>query len=357
MVNEKYALVTTEIENAVTEFSGLKDSYDIRLSKKDDSHIIYKVRKDNAEVTLTFYLLKGGMTSHQVQPSQGLANLKSVANECWEYVVEKTHIKCVDCNFFRFCDVSEDDFNTLVAIASDDHNYSVIHEENPSKNFNSRKTIVDSHGARLSLNYYNNGTLTLQGAISPMFTYVWTDCVSLLGDIDATEREQFISYATGEGIVRIDPDLSKHIENFSIIEGTKLDILAEVSCKLVNLGKAYEENAWIPFCILKALDGLMSKKMQEAGDFGNKDSYTKFLRQEADGSEYYVFKDEYTCFDVKPALKKALEEGYSFLCKQRNTSFHIDRKNTSTSRIVSYEEAVEIIEETLKLMNRICKNW
>lgn len=356
MANEKYALVRTEIENAVTEFSDSKESYDIRLSKKDDAHLIYKVSKDKAEVTLTFYLLKGGMTSHQVQPSQGFANLKSVANECWEYVVEKTHIKCVDCNFFRFNDVSEDDFNTLIAIASDDHNYSVIQEENPSESFNSKKTILDSYGTRLSLNYYNNGTLTLQGAISPMFTYVWTDCVSLLGDIDATEREQFISYATSDGVIRIDPNLSKHIENIAVIEGTKIDLLAEVSCKLANLGHVFEDNGWISFCILRSLDALLSKKLQEADEFGNKERFTKFFHQVAD-SDDYEFNSTYTCFNTKPALKKALEDGYSFLCKQRNTSFHIDRKNTATSRMVTYEEAIEIIEDALKLMNRICKNW
>lgn len=356
MVNKKYALVTTEIENAVTEFFENRDSYDVRLSKKDDTRFIYKVGKDNAEVTLTFYLLKGGMTSHQVQPTNALANLKSIANECWEYVVEKTHIKCIDCNFFRFSNVSEDDFNALVSIASDDHKYNVIQEVNSSDIYNSRKTIVDSHGARLSLNYYNNGTLTLQGAISPMFTYVWTDCVNLIGEIDAVEREQFISYASNDGIVRIDPNLSKHIENIAILEGTKIDILAEVSCKLANLGQAYEDNGWISFCILKSLDALLSKKLQEAGDFKNKDSYTDFFHQVGE-SEDYVFNTAYTCFDAKPALKKAMEDGYSFLRKQRNTSFHIDRKNTSTSRMVTYEEAIEIIEDALKLMNRICKNW
>ena len=61
--------------------------------------------------------------------------------------------------------------------------------------------------------------------------------------------------------------------------------------------------------------------------------------------------------DFNPELKKCIERAYAYYIDKRTASFHIDRTAIETSTILSYEEAVDIVEESLKNINNICKNW
>lgn len=356
MANPKFALNIGEIENAVNTYSALKPAYTFSLDKRENQ-FLYKVGKDGNEVSLTLYILKGGMVSHQVQSKKGLSDIASVAEDCWEYVVENTHIQCSSCNFFKLSNVEEEEFSDFIDLASNGYGYIVNTVDNPNDTFKCRKTIEDQYGARLSINYYNNGTLTLQGALSPMFTYMWTECVSLLGDIEEEERNEFISYSTSAPQNVLDPNLSSHIDNLAPMTGNKIDLFAEVSIKLANLGIVCEDNAWISFSVLKGLDALISLKLTGGNPTNSFDVYSEFFIPSAVGSDDFVFKTAITTYDGNAPLKRALEEAYSYLRLQRNTSFHIDRANVATSRIVAYEEAVDIITECLKYMNRICRNW
>ncbi len=71
----------------------------------------------------------------------------------------------------------------------------------------------------------------------------------------------------------------------------------------------------------------------------------------------YVLGIKKTDLDCNPELKKSMEQAYAYYIDKRTASFHIDRTAIETSTVLSYDAAVEIVEESLKRINNICKNW
>ena len=56
-------------------------------------------------------------------------------------------------------------------------------------------------------------------------------------------------------------------------------------------------------------------------------------------------------------LKSVMEDAYSFICDNRNTSFHVRKLHVEASRILTEEEALDIIDDGLNLINKLCDNW
>ena len=354
MATEKYALNIDAIEAAVEEFKEQKPSYSVSLKRRDEKNFVYKIEKDDHSATLTMYVVKGGRMSHQVQGGDGASDAKSVGRECWEYVVEKTHINCTSCNFFTIKNVSEDDFSDFLSILSGVYSYTVEEQESSNEKIQERRIIRDQHQANVTLNYYYNKTLTIQGALTPLFNNVWIQCLDLVGEIEDEERQQFLSYSTTSAPEKISSTLSDHITNMVPIQGNKIDVFVETSIKLANLGLAYKDSGWICFCILKGLDALMSLKLTGGNPANSFERYSDFFKETSPGSEVYVFRN--SMFDGNP-IKRALEDGYTLFRKERNSSFHIDRSNIASSRTMSYDEAVDVIEKSLAIINRICEHW
>ena len=150
--------------------------------------------------------------------------------------------------------------------------------------------------------------------------------------------------------------MSDHISNLVPIQGNKIDIFIETSIKLANVGLALKDCGWISYCILKGLDALMSLKLTGGNPANSFSNYTVFFNETAPGSEIYVFHSGIHTFDGQP-LKRALEDGYTLFRKERNSSFHIDRSNIASSRMMSYDQAVDVIEKALVIINRICEHW
>lgn len=357
MATERYALNIAEIERSVENYQQTKPSYSFTLHRKDTDRYIYKVEKDGENVTFIIYLQKGGMVSHQVQGKDNLSHLKSVAEGCWEYVVDKTHIRCVSCNIFKFKDVKEDDFTAFTTLFSEHENYSIEDIESLNEHLKYRKQISDTHGAKVFANYYSNGTMTLQGGITPLFTYAWAECVDMVGDLEAEEKEAFLSYSTTQGEERIAPDINTHIENIAPINGTKIEMFIQTSIRLANLGLAEGDCGWIPFCILKGLDALVSMKLTGGNPLKDFERYSDYFVPDAADPNKFVFKKDIHDYDGNTPLKSALENGYTLLRNKRNSTFHIDRLNPESSTTLTYEMAVELVEETLRAINLICKNW
>ena len=215
---------------------------------------------------------------------------------------------------------------------------------------------TDKYGANVTANYYNNGTLTIQGAITPMLVYTWSNCVDLLGDLSPVDKEALITLSTTTSPVRLSQNLEDHITNLTPIKGTKVEALIITSITLVNSGIVCDDNGWISFCILKALDALLSRALTHDNPAYAFDNFGKHFIKDTSGVNHVLQPNNHD-FDGKPALKHALEAGYDIYFKERHTSFHIDRTNIETSTMLSYEKAVEVVEDALKAIDRICKNW
>lgn len=346
-----------QIKNAVSNFFSEKPSASFEINELSDKFVC-KIGKDGAKerATLTMYIKKGGAVSHQVQCTPQRADLKKLAEDCWTSVVNETGVSISSCGCYSFRSISEEDYDAFSSIMKGDTSYTFEEKTVSSSSLKNSTKYTDKYGANVTANYYNNGTLTIQGALTPMLVYTWTHCVDLLGDLNPVDKEALITLSTTSTPVRLSTNLGDHITNLTPIAGTKIEALILTSITLVNSGiVSTDDNGWIPFCILKGLDALMSRAITHDIPANSFDNYG--IHFELDCTGKHVFRSTNSDFDGNLPLKHALESGYEFFYKERHTSFHIDRANVETSTMLSYEKAVEVVEESLKVIDRICKHW
>lgn len=346
-----------QIENAVSNFFAPKQTVTYEFKELDDKFVC-KIGKDKVKekATLTIYKKRGGSVSYQVQCTPTRMDLKQLAEDCWASVVSETNITVASCGCYSLKNISEDDFKSFSSIMTDDLKYSTEERIPSSNTIKTSKKFTDKYGANVTANYYNNGTLTIQGALSSMLVYTWTSCVDLLTNIDPTDKDALITLSTTTSPVRLSTDLSEHISNLAPIAGTKIESMIKTSITLANSGIVCDDNGWIPFCILKGLDALLSRKLTHDNPANTFDKYgDHFIKSNVTGK--HVLKPSNTDFDSNIPLKHAIEDGYELLYLERNSSFHIDRANVETSTVMSFEKAVEVVEDTLKAIDKICKHW
>ena len=127
------------------------------------------------------------------------------------------------------------------------------------------------------------------------------------------------------------------------------------SIYLANSGVKVDDYGCYTFGILKALDALLTKCILEnSSEF---DNYGTYFEKEHNSNDKYRFIDGVITYNDNISLKYALEDGYTFFHRHRHTTFHIDKTAIETSRILDYDKAIEIIKDSLVIINRICKNW
>ena len=351
-----YFLQIDQIENAVSNFFSDKTTASFEIKALSD-RFICKIKKNGTtdEATLTMYIKKGGAVSYQVQCTPRRMDLKQLAEKCWSSVVDATSVRVASCSCYSFRNISEEDYGTFTSIMKDDMAYSIEEKEVSSSIIKHSTRYTDKYGANVTANYYNNGTLTIQGAITPMLVYTWTNCIDLLGDLSPVDKKALISLSTTSSPIRLSSNLNDHISNLAPISGTKIEALIQTSITLANSGIVCDDNGWISFCILKGLDALLSRALTHDNPANYFDNYGDHFTKDTKGN--HILRPDNHDFDSNIPLKHALEKGYDLFFKERHSSFHIDRTNIETSTLLSYEKAVEVVEESLKIIDRICKHW
>lgn len=347
-----------QIGNAVSNFFSSKPNASFNVDDKQNDKIICKIGKTGVkeQATLTLYIKKGGAVSHLVQCSPQRMDLKQLAEDCWVSIVNDTNISVTSCSCYSIKNISEEDYGTFTSIMVDDMSYTPEEKEVASAAIKHSTKYTDKYGANVTANYYKNGTLTIQGALSPMLVYTWTNCVDLLGDLNPVDKDALISLSTTTSPVRLSQNLTDHISNLAPIAGTKIEALILTSITLANSGIVCDDNAWISFCILKGLDALLSRALTHDNPANSFDNFGVHFEKDASGT-HHILRASNHDFDGNIPLKHALENGYDLFFNERHSSFHIDRANIETSTMLSYEKAVEIVEEALKVIDRICKHW
>ena len=346
-----------QIENAVSNFFAPKQTVTYELKELDDKFVC-KIGKDKEKekATLTIYKKKGGTVSYLVQCTPTRMDLKQLAEDCWTSIVNETNVTVASCGCYSLKNISEDDFKSFSSIMTNDFKYTTEEKAPVSSKIKTSKKFTDKYGANVTANYYNNGTLTIQGALSSMLVYTWTSCVDLLTNIDPADKDALITLSTTTSAVRLSSDLSEHISNLTPIAGTKIESMIKTSITLANSGIVCDDNGWIPFCILKGLDALISRKLTHDNPANNFDNFGVHFDKDLSTGKH-VLRSCNTDFDTNPPLKHALEDGYELFYRERHSSFHIDRANVETSTVMSFEKAVEVVEDVLKAIDKICKYW
>ena len=211
--------------------------------------------------------------------------------------------------------------------------------------------ISGKHREVLTLNYYTNQKLLIQGNITRLFVDFITLCTDVFSE-EVMRQEQKKFFEVNDADLKVfDTNLRNYIpENYDKIEG-KITTILLPSLLVMNKPLDLPDYSCYSFPALKAIEGVLKKRIGIETPLDQKESIgIHFL---CDGEN---FKLKSCSLFTRPALAAAIEEAYCIYHKYRHTTFHFD-ESTETTRLVSYDEAKDIIDKCLKTIGRICKNW
>ena len=235
-----------------------------------------------------------------------------------------------------------------------EYNNVVVSEVNTDKSPNIRNQyhLKGKYDAKVSVIFYNNGTLMVQGCITSFYVEFITEVLQAISSIPSEAIEEVFAIQARAGYA-LDNDLSKYIGNREHIDGSVIENFINTSINLANSAVKVDDYGCYTFGILKALDAVLrTRLLEDAPDF---DEYGTYFQKNNSGA--YCFKSGIGTYDNNLHLKQALEQGYSFFNQHRHSTFHVDSFNVETSRTLEYDEAVNIIKDCLVIINNICNNW
>mgnify|MGYP001244335742 CR=1 FL=1 len=345
--NIRYSLDIPRIESLVEEFgASLKGNYNVSFETPTEEQRVIKISKtgDKKPSILRCYIVNGGQVSFR---TEGTPAHHSICNKCKDLLIEKAKLEYADRKDFKAVEVEESDFLLLIDCFRDESfGYSVEEKEIHNERQKYAYKVKGRYKDEASVYYYTNRTFHVQGRVSPIFIDLVCQTTGLIGDINI---EELFAVEVGKTKI-IDEDIKKHIpENYEHIEG-KLGTILSSSLLLINRPISLEDYSPYAFPALRVLEGLMKKRIiEECGAFEDFGTYFKKKRG------VYVFHNDSKPF-ANELTCKYLEDAYNLFKKHRDGTFHID-DTIETSRILSYDESIEIVKDCLTAMSNLCRNW
>lgn len=346
---QKYSIDIDGIPSSLSDFGREHSAYSTLISERTDKFIKINIQQ-KVKTGIINCFISGGQVSFSIQ---GHPHLRSICESCKEYLIENLAIPAVDKKSFTVKNIATEDFDAFVELLKGADDIEIIELGiDPKAPIRNRYHLKGKYNAEISLILYNNGTLCLQGVVSSFFLDIISEILHALPNYPKEAIEDFLAIKPTTVHI-IDTNLGAHISKIELIEGTIIADWISTSVALINAGIPVEDYGSYTFGVFKALDALISKRLlEDAPDFKD---YGTYFQKENGGS--YKFVDGVGTYDDNPNLKHALESGYDFFNKNRHTTFHIDRTNIETSRVLTYDEAINLTKEALVVINRICNNW
>lgn len=349
MAKKKFSLQISLIDKFAKDFIE-NEGYECSIEEHPNKTITEKhitICKGKVKGKLVLYI-SGGQVSYQVQT--GNQAIRTVGEKCWGYILEHTILSNVNAKWFTARDVENELFDLFISSLEED--YIVTEKEITADTIRDSYLVEGSYGACLSIILYNNGTLNIQGRVTPLFVEIISKAVDDLVIEPEKVKDDFLAIEQAKAY-ELDPDLHAHINNTVQIDGSKLETMIRTSIQLANSAIELDDYCCYTHSILRALEGLIRKRLMEE-EINAFDNIGDFFKKE---DKNYIFKDEITRYDGIPALKGSLEEAYDFYNKNRHSISHVDKANIEASKMMDYDDAVDVIQECLKKINKLCNNW
>lgn len=339
-----FALDIDNIPIVIEEYFRLNTQFLYDIKHSDEKGLVLKLEKGKSNGMLNLYYSRG-LVSYSVQ-----GRMKEKAEECWEYIKYHTALPNTENKTFVIRNVVKDDFDAYLECLLGINEFTLVECDTKDPNVAKRIKITGKYNATVVLTYYNNGTLYLQGRISSLYLTLIVETVSTITDTPDNVIKEFISTTTTPPII-IPESIEENIDNPGPIIGSIIAKMILSSIQMINSVVNVEDYSCYVLGIVKAMDALMSKKIIEITGTPFK-TFGTHLDESGTG---YIFKTH--VLDSYPDLKRSIEKAYTYYSDVRLRALHIDRTALETSTILTYEDAVDIVKESLKHINNICNHW
>lgn len=348
--NKNYSLFSDQIEDSVSEYVATDTSLNLTVNRPTASQHVYRISRGANTGVITFYIKKTGLVSINIQGSEQLAE---ICERCCDYVIMKTSIPNSQKKSFSIKNCVLENFEYIKTDIDEQHGYVLKAKEVAADSNISESIIVaDTHGTKVTVSIYSNGTFLMQGNVTPVFVTVMTEAIKWMLDTDnAANVSNIISL---ENITNtFNTDINVLIPNLSVCNDTDniISRMVLTSVSLFNSGVIVDDYGCYTFGLLKALEGVL--KLRLAVDLGMIDKLGDHFHYDSTTNSHRINTNVY---DTTPHLKVAINKTYNYWRSKRHASFHADAQ-IAVSTLYAYEQALEVGMKALDCINEICDNW
>jgi len=346
---EHYALDFDAIESTLAEYFHDKDNLEYTFKQVND--FTYKVSVTKEKIKKPGLLIiynKQGL--YCMDPNVGTPALRGICTECMDFILQRLRIPNTERQSFSIKNVDSELAAACVIFLENNYTVSADKGDVPeAKHY----IVTDSHRSSVSVTCYDNGTVYVQGACTALFLRVCTEVSKECKGIPENIVEELAKIAP---LVqkRYEVDINALVVKPQPLIDNNLDVMVLSSVILANSAVAIYDFGAYTFGVLKAIEGLLALKLQ-AHFTKDSDPFTKCYCPDSSGRQILHVND----FDAPEynVLKSTMEDAYNFICDNRNTSFHVKKLHVETSRVLKEDEALDIIDDGLDYINRLCNNW
>ena len=255
-----------------------------------------------------------------------------------------------------FHNISTELYNDFITYISSEKNLNVEHKGGDSIVVE-RILVRGPYATSISATYYHSDTLMIQGILSTLLLDIGTIAVGIFDGADASNGKAFMMAIEGTDVKLISDNLDDHLSNRAPLVSTPYESLILTSLLLLNSSVQVPDYACMSFGALKALEGIIGLRISQSCTFSRNQLGQHFC-ETSPGSGTFVLSATAQAVITSSPLRQALADGYNHYRAHRHTTFHTDLVSPMDSIIIAVkEDALDIVEKTLLIINRILNNW
>lgn len=364
MAAETYYLRQVEIFNCIHNYFSQRPEFSYSIKPvRDNKHytLIFADSEDCVRAEKKVGLIQIFFTASKTSLTiQGIPTYNTLAADCKMTIIDqcsildiKNHNKSI-----VYHDVDTSKFNELIEYLSTEKHI-ILTPNGSGGSVVVRYTVIGPYDSYIGITYFQNGTVQIQGCISSLLIEVNTIALELFSETKSSNAEAFMRVLEASADKVISDNLDDHFSDRSHFVGTPFEAMILTSLHLMNSSIEVGDYGCIPFGILKALEGIIGIRLHEALAFRTKETIgARFVERPSGSGAFVINSSTSTNIADGTPLSRALSDGYTFYRAYRHTTFHCDIINPMASLILTTKEtALGIVEDAIKKINNILRNW
>ncbi|MCW3789359.1 type II toxin-antitoxin system RnlA family toxin [Plebeiibacterium sediminum] len=339
---KKHHLDTTNISNVIDQY---KQVYNINVEEGKSSGNLwkqYKIANNGSTGTLDIYKDKKGLYSYK-------ANNES-ASKLWEFIYENTFIEEMGVKKYSFTNCSSENFEDILDFLGNENKIDEINTADSS--VAKRVKIISPSKDEITLTRYNNGRLLFQGRAFAAARDFYS-AATLVLNLE-NKREEYLGLFENKNDDILDSDFEKVLPDaHDKMSEAMLNVLSS-SIILINGKQKLSDYCCYVMSACRVLEGVLKLKFRERRLTINNKRGFKDCFEPGSGTNHRMTLDTATNYIKDGKEQTILTKLYNFLRVHRNPCAHFDIIDEE-SNLLTYEEAVEITNEAIGLINETYK--